>query len=563
MGADLFQQIGRRTTVGPRTTNRYRWRLAVLLAVASLALSHRLDATSGAAETSGDSRLVAAVKARNTQAIRALLKQRINVNTRQPDGATALHWAAHWDDLDTADLLIRAGANVNAATDHGATALSLACTNGSAPMIQRLLKAGANANATLPTGETALMTCANTGDVESVRSLLEVGADVNRKETLGGQTALMWAAAEKHPEVVRLLVQHGADIHAASKGGFTPLLFAAQQGDVDSARILMDAGAKWDAAASTPSCGPAPRGGGFGEGFSGRLAETTDSKDPLLVSTIGGHEKFAIFLLERGANPNAADCKMSVLHYAIRKGISYINRGDSAGRGDDPRARLPNMFELVKALLARGADPNVKLQRPMRGGVLVSTIGLTPLMLAAAAADVDLMRYLLDHGADWKVTTNSNTTALMLAAGIGRTEDRLPEDEKNAFEAVKLLVELGADVNVRNTDENQTALHGAAFIGANAIVQYLVDKGATMNVMDEMGQTPLSMALGLITKGAINCENAATCYQKIPTGPHPSTAELLRRLGATPVETSGVQLMDVTTEAAKIKQHATEAKTEN
>jgi ankyrin repeat protein len=290
------------------------------------------------------------------------------------------------------------------------------------------------------------------------------------------------------------------------------------------------------------------------------VAETTDSKDPLLISTIGGHEAFAIFLLERGANPNAADCKMSVLHYAVRKGISYINRGDSAGRGDDPRARLPNMIELVKALLSYGVDPNVKLRQPMRGGVLVNTIGLTPFLLAAASTDVALMRILLDHGADWRLTTNSNTTALMLAAGVGRTEDRLPEDDRTAFEAVRLLVDLGADVNAVNQDEYQTALHGAAFIGSNAIVQYLVEKGAKMDRLDEMGQTPLSMAMGLITKGATNCQNAATCYQKIPTGPHPSTAELLRKLGATPLEASGVQLMDVTTEAAKIRQYANEQK---
>jgi hypothetical protein len=142
-----------------------------------------------------DLRLIQAVKRRDVDAVRALLKQRVDVNAVQGDGATALHWAAHRDDLAVADLLIRAGARAGVANDVGATPLHLACTNRSAPMVDRLLSAGADANAALMNGETVLMTCARAGDAGAVKALLARGADVNAREREHRQTALMWAAA--------------------------------------------------------------------------------------------------------------------------------------------------------------------------------------------------------------------------------------------------------------------------------------------------------------------------------------------------------------------------------
>ena len=187
------------------------------------------------------------------------------MNAPQPDGATALHWAAHRDDLTTADLLIRAGARANAANDLGVTPLYLACTNRSAAMVKKLLTAGANPNATLLRGQTVLMECARTGDVRAVTALLAAGAQVNAKESINDQTALMWAVAQQHPRVVQALIELGADIQARSRtypqnvqtgnrggggevssvfrGGSTPLLFAARVGDVESAKLLLAAGA--------------------------------------------------------------------------------------------------------------------------------------------------------------------------------------------------------------------------------------------------------------------------------------------------------------------------------
>ena len=198
-----------------------------------------------------NSRLAEAVKNRNKGAIRDLLRQQADVNTPEDDGATALHWAAHLGDLESADLLIRAGANANAKNDYGITPLSLACTNANAAMVEMLLKAGANSNTTIATGETPLMTCARTGSLDAVKALLTNGAEVNAKEPSRDQTALMWAVAEHHPAVIRSLIEHGADIHARTKamprppsGGFTPLHFAAREGALEGARMLLVAGAR-------------------------------------------------------------------------------------------------------------------------------------------------------------------------------------------------------------------------------------------------------------------------------------------------------------------------------
>lgn len=471
--------------------------------------------------------------------MRALLKAQADVNAPQADGAMALTWAVHWDELEMAEILLQAGAKVNTANRNGITPLALACQNGSARMIEKLLRSGADPKQSPPTGETPLMTAASTGSVDAVRSLLEHGAEVNARETLGGQSALMWAVAEKHSEVARFLIQHGADVHAKSKSGFTPLLFAAQQGDIATARILLEAGAQVDEASAAA---PSNRGAFTAAGYM-RVIESRGEMTPLLLATISGQEEMAIFLTENGANPNASDANGSVIHYAVRKGIVYINRQDSNGMGDSPTARQPNMLRLVKTLLARGADPSARMKRNPESGSLVSPVGATPLLLAAASSDAALVRLLLESGANPGIATEKNTTALMLAAGVGRSEDRLPLDDTGALEVVRILVEHGAQVGMANQDDTQTALHGAARIGANAIIQYLVERGAKLDVMDSMGQTPLSLASGVITKNSYN-------VSKSPFGPHPSTMALLRNLGAKSLDESGVQVMDVVKDSA-------------
>ncbi|MSO46169.1 MAG: ankyrin repeat domain-containing protein [Acidobacteria bacterium] len=500
------------------------------VAAVCLALPPVAGAAAGA-----DPEIANAVRHSDTEAVRSLLQRRADVNAAQSDGATALHWAAHWNDLDTADLLIRAGAHVNVTNNYGVAPLSLACVNRSAAMVDRLLKAGASAKTVnARTGQTALMECARTGTVAAVKSLLAGGADANAKEARGGQTALMWAVASRQPDTVRALVAGGADVRVRSAGGFTPLLFAAQQGDIESARILLAAGA--DANERTPAEGgpkglPLPDGGRSGLGV---------HMSPLLIAADSGHEAFSIFLLEQGADPNAADgMGVTALHYALMKGFTTL-------RGGGPRIFLyhlyrPNMPALVKALLARGARPNAQLVkepafiRGINGDSRSYSVGATPFMLAAVSSDTESMRILAAGGADTNLPTTDGNTPLIMVAGLRRTPEGFGravdataatqvEEERKALDAVALAVELGADVHAANAD-GQTALHGAALKGSNDIVRFLVSKGATLEVKDKAGFTPWATAAGVPPpgfKGRIN-----------PSRIHKDTADLLLTLGAT------------------------------
>jgi ankyrin repeat protein len=481
------------------------WWMLILLSGASLGVA------------AGDLRLLEAVKRKDAATVRFLLEQKADVNASAGDGATALQWAVHANDADTADLLIRAGANVNAANDNGVTPLWLTCTNGNAAMVEKLLQAKANPNASLTrTGETVLMTCARTGNPDAVKLLLAAGADPNAKENLRGQTALMWAVAEKHPEAVRALIEGGADVHAATKprtdiydrtlGGFTPLLFAARVGDLESARILLAAGA--DPNEATPETGNA-----------------------LVVASASHHEELAVFLLENGANPNAADeYGMTALHHAVQKGIADLSAIEYRPALMPP----PNLPSLVKALLARGADPNARIKKdytlsvaPYRHTSPPSIVGATPFFLAAAAGDPDIMRMLVERGADPLLEAGESMRPLMVAAGMTRLVDFLPGEESRHLEAVRLALSLGGNVN-EATKRGQTALHAAASAGADTIVQFLVDKGAQVNAKDALGRTPWSMAAGFYPSFGTASANTLVSIR-----PHPRTAELLLTLGAT------------------------------
>jgi len=460
-----------------------------------------------------DFRLVQAVQKQDVEAVRSLLNEHVDVNVHEPGSAPAIAWAAHWDNLEIADLLIAAGADVNATSVFADTALWEACNNGSAAMVEKLIKAKANVNApTLRSGETALMRCARTGNVKTVDLLLANGADPNVKEKERGQTALMWALEEGHRDIARTLIEHGADVQAKTKGGFTPFLYAARQGDVESARLLLEKGADIEQAAP----------GGM---------------NPLLLATDSGREDFAIFLLEKGANPNAKDADgLTPLFYSMRKGISVLRGGtDNENNADQDYLFRPNLVKLINALLEHGANPNARVAKNLRRlGVndrpMLNLVGATPFLLAAATADVDIMRALLAKGADPKLTTSDHTTALMLVAGVGRWRgDLRPKQEaKQALEAAKLLVELGADVNAVSGDlatnipgAGMTAMHGAALTGADDIVQFLAEKGAKLDEPDYFGMTPLSIAEGDPNGLMPDFSEAKK---------HDSTAKLLRNL---------------------------------
>ena len=462
----------------------------------------------------GDVRLAEAVKNQDNAAVRSLLGQHADVNAPLPDGSVAVAWAAHWDDLETTDLLLRAGAKVNIANNYGVTALWEACNNRSAAMVDKLAKAGGDPNATLAgTGETVLMRCARTGSADAVNSLLARGANVNGKENKKGQTALMWALEERHVDVTRILIEHGADVHARTAAGFTPLLFAARQGELEPARLMVEKGA--DVNVITPN-----------------------GLTPLLVAADSGHEELAIFLVQKGANVRATDPDgLTALHYSLRMGISilsFVNRGNGYPYSEKYLFR-PNMSRLVNVLLEQGADPNARVMKGTKltaniapgGGVTeVGLAGATPFLLAAATSDVAIMRTLLAKGADPKLGTNDGLTPLMAAAGVGRNGrlNRPKEEQKQSIEAIRMMLELGADINASN-DDGLTAMHGAAFSGANDVVIFLAEKGARLDLKDRYGQTPLSRAEadpnGLIDN-----------HWRIG---HRDTAELLRKLGGDPL----------------------------
>ena len=483
--------------MGAEGRSRGWFRLAVCLLAASVA--------SAAPADDGDRALIAAVRAQDVDAARALLEQDIDVDTALPDGATALHWAAYHDAVELVDLLIGAGAAVDAANDYGVTPLALACDNGAAATVARLLAAGADPNRARGTGETPVMTCARTGSVEAVTALLARGADPGAAEPWHGQTALMWAAGEGHADVARVLIEHGADVGARSSGGFTALSIAARKEDPALVGHLFAAGA--DVNATAP-----------------------DGTTPLHVAAVRGHAALALALLEHGADPNADGPGYTALHWAAGSWHTELT-GRLRGIATDGDAEWRSLnglrsgkLALVDALLAHGADPDVRLGRtPPQFGFAslrfrVSLAGATPFLLAAMDANVEVMRRLAAAGADTRAATDENTTPLMVAAGLGQVPAETRVTGDGAVEAVRLVLELGGDVNDLN-QAGRTALHGAAHIRSDAIVQLLVERGAPVNVEDRRGITPLMIAEG---GGHI----------LLPGLGGGSTAELLRALGS-------------------------------
>ncbi len=428
--------------------------------------------------------------------VQSLLSQRTDVNAKADDGSTALLWAAHWNDVAVAESLVRAGADPNAANEFGMTPLSRACTNGSARLVEVLLDAGARPDTAIATGETPLMTCASSGAGAAVRMLLARGATVNAAEPSQRQTALMWAAAERHADVVGLLVEAGADPRARTKKGFSALHFAAREGDIESVRRLLAAGVDVNIRSlpEPPEKGSPERG--RGAAYQSTLSE---GSTPLLVATVRGQVPVAMYLLDHGADPNAGDAGFTALHWAAgtwEGGVSNPVYGFSEPMSGIPDRRAK--LQLVRALLARGANPNGRMTKrpPTFVGGYDDAAGATPFLLATAAADVEMMRILLAAGADPKLVTDTKTTAVMAASGLNRLIGESPITEAQALATVRLLIELGADARGATTN-GENALFGAAYRGWNTLLALLIEKGAEVNAVSKAGVTPWLAASGL------------------------------------------------------------------
>jgi ankyrin repeat protein len=412
--------------------------------------------------------------------VRALVEQKAEVNAPQADGMTAIHWATYYDDVNHVRLLVEAGADVKAVNRYGVMPLAIACTNGNKEIVELLLDAGADANSALPGGETALMIAARTGRLAPVKALLSRGADVNAEERKG-QTALMWAAAEGHVEVAGALLEAGADFRKRLRSGFTPFFFAVREGRAEVVQRLLEAGADVN-----ERLRPRRRRGGA----------DTKPTTALVLAVENGHFELAAELLEAGADANASPSGYTALHAItwVRKPI----RGD--GNPPPTGSGKLDSLDMVRQLIAHGANLDVRLEDGTSELGRFTTTGSTPFLLAARASDVPLMRLLVELGADTAIPNADNCTPLLAAAGVGALGDgeESAGTEEEAIEAVRVLLELGADVNAVD-DNGETAMHGAAYQSRFKLVEFLADRGADIeiwNTRNRAGWTPLMIARG-------------------------------------------------------------------
>jgi ankyrin repeat protein len=460
-----------------------------------------------------DDAVVDAAQANNVAAVLAAIEQGMPVTTTAADGTTALHWAVYNDNTTLVEQLIAAGADVDAVNRYGASVLSEAATVGNAAVIAKLLAAGADVDAPSSDGQTALMIVARSGRVDAARALLAGGANVNATEAWRGQTALMWAAAQRQPAMVRLLLESGAEVDARSTvndwprqvtaeprrmyrpfGGLTSLMLAARDGCRECAQALITAGANVDLA---------------------------DPKNvtPLFLAIDNLHFDTAKLLIEAGANPNKWDWwGRTPLYSAVD-----VNTLPHGGRPDRASTDATTSLEIIGLLLEAGANPNVqlKLYPPWRhigddrGCDSMLTVGASPLLRAAKTFDVAAMALLIEHGALLELPNEGGITPLMAAAGYGSIEcdargygpgipHYLTADvEEKSIEALTLLLDAGAQSEARTRGSaagaraaGRTTLFGAAFWGWNEVVKYLVARGATIDVGDRTGLTPVDAARG-------------------------------------------------------------------
>jgi ankyrin repeat protein len=460
-----------------RSTLAPGWHLSPRLGLIRVLLLATASLTDSA--TSAD-----ATERQDKSVVRTLLEQRVDLNTPQADGMTALHWAARNDDLESAKLLVTSGANVKAENRYGVTPLTLACTNGSAEMVELLLASGADPNATLRGGESVLMTAARTGKAGPVRALLSRGAVVDAKERRG-QTALMWAAADGHAEVVALLLGAGADFRTPlPDSGFTPLLFAARDGRMEAVRALLKAGADVNEAMQPRK----PTGKGPRKGTSA-----------LILAVENGHFDLALELVKAGADPNDQRSGYTALH--VLTWVRKPHRGEDDGDPAPPGSGNLTSVQFIRKLVGHGADVNARLKNGKGGPGLYNLAGATPFLMAAARADAVYMRLLVELGADPLLGNVDNCTPLMVACGIGvgsAAANETAGEEPEVIEAAQLLIDFGADVNAVDAN-GETAMHGAAYKNLPKVVQFLSDRGAKIEVWDrrnKYGWTPLQIAEG-------------------------------------------------------------------
>ena len=474
--------------------------------------------TTGLLAADGDSPLIDAVKRGDHNAVRTQLRGKIDVNAPGVDGTTALHWAVRADDAELVTMLLRAGASAKSSNRYGLAPITLAAMNGSAKVIDLLISAGVDANTSTAEGEPVIMTAARTGAVDALKALIARGANVNAREKWFGETAVMWAASENHADAIRVLAEAGADLNARStqldapvlefprsggpnsplpRGGWTALMFAARDGAIDAARALADLGANLNATALPQTDVPLKP-----EEIAAAQAKNIGTS-ALVYAIINVHYDLAAMLLDKGADPNVVDgAGMGALYAAVdMNSLQWVQ-----GRPAPILTDKLDGSDLVKRLLAKGANPNARLTgKPLKrhhdaGSTMNFGEGTTPLIRAARTNDVAVMKALLEGGADPFLTLPDRTTSLMIAAGQGYGGIRgegirivIPTPE-SSIEAMTVLLDRGLDVDAFNNAGN-TAMHAAVARG-DAVVKFLASRGASLNLKNKAGFTPLDVALG-------------------------------------------------------------------
>ena len=433
-------------------------------------------------------------------ALEMIASKAADVNAASADGTTPLIWAAHLNDTEIVSRLLKAGANANQRNQLGSTPLTEAAINSNTAMIRTLLAAGANPNASGADGQTPLMLTARTANVAAAKLLLDKAADVNAKEEQRGQTALMWAAASSQGPMMRELLAHGAEVDAKTAtdlmtpliskepraqprppGGMTAMMFSTREGCLDCVQALAEKGAKVDL--------PDPEG-----------------ITPLISAIFNAHFDVAKYLIENGANVNRWDWwGRSPLYLAVD-----YNTLPHGGRPDQPSIDLTQPIDIVRILLEKGADPNLRLKLfppyratgADRGLDRMLVVGTTPLLRAAKAQDVEAVKLLLDHGAIVDLPNNDGWTPMVAASGMGSVDadtrgDYYASDiQERAIASLDLLLARGGQVNGRAGRLEQSPLQGAAFWGWNKVVEYLLAKGADINLKDSRGFTAVDYAMG-------------------------------------------------------------------
>ena len=464
-----------------------------------------LFVTTAASGAAADARLSLAAMEGDIATVRTLLNQGGDVNAPQGDGTTALHWAASRNDLEMTELFLAAGADVNAQTRLGEmTPLFMAARSGNAAIIEALFEAGADATSASTIGTTALMLAAGSGSPDAVQALLDAGAPVNAKDVHQGQTALMFAAASGRAEVIRALAANGADLDVTSLvptrrkpaspppgataaqrrraagppkplalGGMTALQFAARESHMDAVRALVESGA--DVNVQTAS----------------------DRMSTLTLAIVNGRYDIAKYLLEHGADPKPASTEGATALFTTLD-VRW------APRGWYPSPTIDNeevdYLELMRLLVHQGADVDARMKGRMwmrivgpGGGPTYN--GDTAFMRAAVANDVEAMKFLLSRGANPSIMTATGANALLLSTGWG---DKPAEGRRFApamrLAAVRFLVEeAGLDVNSTDKD-GFTPLHGAAMVGDQEVIRYLVARGADTATRANVFASPYAMS---------------------------------------------------------------------